>query len=253
MSAPNAAARATAERIQILAEHLANADSDLRTEQIGDEIGDALRGLSGPDRDEFVRTLRVQFGILEQPAQRPGAPEPADAGDPGQIPLSHGIRAMLGMPADAACTPHELLGVTETCIRTLLAVASITDGTWAHVNGSSQTGESSDRAIRRALSGTGTDGVTALEAQLSAMQRLNAALLSALSQAGRLAHQQRASLAPEQIESFTRAEKRALGSADAACWKKYKSLASRLDEAGTEAEMRREIAEFVKSMASHSA
>lgn len=88
----------------------------------------------------------------------------------------------------------------------------------------------------------GGGGEAALVEALARFRQLVAAMLAAVANAGEAAFEQMAPLSPMQIERFARAEKKWNESLDFACWRKYRELASRLDQASVEDSLRAAIA-----------
>jgi len=85
---------------------------------------------------------------------------------------------------------------------------------------------------------------------LDRLRQLTAALVSAISQAGRqFAHSHSIKFSPTEIESLASMEKGGmLTSKEVKCWRKYVELASGRDEAAIEAEIMQSIADYAESL-----
>lgn len=90
----------------------------------------------------------------------------------------------------------------------------------------------------------------AVAQDLDRLRQLVAAMISAISQAGRqFAHAHAAKFNPDEIESLAAMERGSMfASKESKCWNKYRELATGRDEASIEAEIMQAIAEYAESL-----
>ncbi|MCI0629500.1 MAG: hypothetical protein L0Y44_02470 [Phycisphaerales bacterium] len=90
-----------------------------------------------------------------------------------------------------------------------------------------------------------------VQQELEVLRSLTAALIQAVGSVGKQFAQGFRKYAPTEIEGLARIEKKFTESLDAACWRKFKELASDLDEATIESTIRQLIATYAESCLGH--
>ena len=107
------------------------------------------------------------------------------------------------------------------------------------------------KEIGQFLSDDAEISVSQVDDNLKVLQRLIAAMTSAVSRVGsQFARRHLAKFTPSEIEDLVRMEPRSFFvSHDVKCWKKYKELAEMLNEDSIEMEIRKAIVDYVESLA----
>jgi len=166
---------------------------------------------------------------------------------------SGSLRRLLGMPEDEPIAPERLESLAWVLCAAMSNLDQVAWSTWEQVAPKSDLRRRAPlkEAVRAYLAGDRESAKIQEDAESTRL--LCACLISALSQAGHLAHRRMADLAPEEIESFARLERKWHEGLESACWRKYRELAGTLDESSVESEMLRRLGEYVESLVEGSA
>jgi len=102
--------------------------------------------------------------------------------------------------------------------------------------------------LGRYVSGQGGESAETVGADFAKFRQLVASLLASMGQVGDVAYRRVSTLSPLHIESLAGAEKGAMETQEAACWRKYRELASQLDEATVQGETMRAISTIAEGL-----
>jgi hypothetical protein len=134
-----------------------------------------------------------------------------------------------------------------------LKLESLVWNTWRQLSPRSAIRSQGDltKKIGRFLSDDAEISVNQVDDDLKVLQRLIAAMTSAVSRVGsQFAKRHLARFSPSEIEALVKMEPGSVFvSHDVKCWKKYKELAEMLNEDSIEMEIRKAIVDYVESLA----
>ena len=169
------------------------------------------------------------------------------------IELDQKLKQKFKVGDDCSISAEKITELSAILVDFVLRLESLVWNTWRQLSPRS--------AVRPQGALTGTIGkflsddaeisVIRIDDDLKVLQRLIAAMTSAISRIGsQFAKRHLAKFSPSEIEALVRMEPGSfLVSHDVKCWKKYKELAEMLDEDSIEMEIRKVIVDHVKSLA----
>jgi hypothetical protein len=120
---------------------------------------------------------------------------------------------------------------------------------WKEIAPRSSLRRAGDLSRTLSLFASANDGVsrTQVQQELESLRKLAAALLQAVGQVGKQFAQDFRKYSPAEIESLAKIEKKWTEKLEEACWRKYRDLASTLDESAIESSIRQNIVSYAES------
>jgi hypothetical protein len=200
------------------------------------EIAPTLSG----DQKDFVDKSLQKAGL------RPKARQD------NSIELGHKLKQKFMVGDECSISAEKIAELSATLIDFVLKLESLVWNTWRQLSPRSNVRQQGalTTKIGQFLSGSAETSVNQVDDDLKVLQRLIAAMTSAVSRVGgQFAKRHLAKFSPSEIEALVKMEPGSVFvSHDVKCWKKYKELAEMLNEDSIEMEIRKAIVDYVESL-----
>lgn len=199
------------------------------------------KGLSEEQRQGVVAALS-RAGLALAPADTGGVPQETLDELATRLQLSGQHRPSAGRAVELAALMAEVLGSLDQVVW----------NTWRMLSPKATIKRPAPlpRTMGRFSAGDPEIGKGQVKQELEQLRKLTAALISAVSQAGRTFAQRHSDrFSPGAIEALAKMSPgKFMQSVEARCWEKYKELAGPMDAASIEAEFQQAIAAFAESL-----
>ncbi|MEM7754210.1 MAG: hypothetical protein AAF297_01085 [Planctomycetota bacterium] len=180
----------------------------------------------------------------------------AACGVVGQGSGEAGVEAMarakrsLGLADGAEVSTDRVLEALSVVMEAMRSVDTLAWRTWRSMSQQSSIRKRGDLHVLlgRYVSGSGSESFESVSEDVSRLRQLLASLVASLGQAGDVAYRRVNTLNPMHIESLAGTEKGLAQSPEAACWRKYREMASQLDEATVQSETVKSLAAFAEGL-----
>jgi hypothetical protein len=200
------------------------------------EIAPTLSG----DQKDFIDKSLQEAGL------RPKARQD------NSIELGHKLKQKFMVGDECSISAEKIAELSATLIDFVLKLESLVWNTWRQLSPRSNVRQQGalTTKIGQFLSGNAETSVNQVDDDLKVLQRLIAAMTSAVSRVGgQFAKRHLAKFSPSEIEALVKMEPGSVFvSHDVKCWKKYKELAETLNEDSIEMEIRKAIVDYVESL-----
>jgi hypothetical protein len=168
------------------------------------------------------------------------------------IELGQKLKQKFKVGDECSISADQIAGLSATLIDFVLKLESLVWNTWRQLSPRSAVHQQGvlTKKIGQFLSGNAEISVNQIDNDLKVLQRLIAAMTSAVSRVGgQFAKRHLAKFSPAEIEALVKMEPGSVFvSHDVKCWKKYKELAETLNEDSIEMEIRKAIVDYVESL-----
>jgi len=192
------------------------------------------------DQKDFVDKSLQEAGL--RPKARQG----------NSIELDQKLKQKFKVRDDCCISAGQISELNATLIDFVLKLEPLVWNTWRQLSPRSAVRPQGalTKKIGQFLSGDAEVSVNQVDDDLKMLQRLIAAMTSAVSRAGgQFAKRHLARFLPLEIEALVKMEPGSVFvSHDVKCWKKYKELAETLNEDSIEMEIRKAIVDYVESL-----
>jgi hypothetical protein len=252
----------TANRLSLIQVDFADESEQTRTTYLCEEIKKALKNVLPDNRKEFLERLLEKFpaGSLVTQAILAGATvESLPAVDESEfkqensIELDQKLKQKFKVGDEYSISAEKIAELNVILIDFVLKLETLAWNTWRQLSPRSTVRPQGDltKKIGQFLSNDAGISVNQVDDDLKVLQRLIAAMTSAVSRVGsQFAKRHLAKFSPSEIEALVRMEPGSVFvSHDVKCWKKYKELAEMLNEDSIEMEIRKAIVDYVESLA----
>jgi len=201
---------------------------------------------------EIIPSLtEEQKVIIDRSLQEAGI-RPA-AGNDDSTNLDPELRAKLQISGELGASGKDLAELAAILVEFVVKLDPLVWNTWRALSPRSSIRPQGPLAKKIGQFLSGETGVTggSVDEDLKALQRLTAALTTAVSRAGgQFAKRHLAKFSPSEIAALVRMEPGGVFvSHEVKCWRKYVELAERLDEDAIDAEIKKAIVDYVESLA----
>ncbi|MEM1185692.1 MAG: hypothetical protein AAGI53_11925 [Planctomycetota bacterium] len=174
----------------------------------------------------------------------------------GQAGLDSGAEALarakkaLGLTGGEDASVTRLIESLALLVETVRSLDTLGWRTWRTMAPQSSVRKRGDLHVLlgRFVSGKGGESEEAVSADLTRFRQLIASLLASIGEAGDVAYRRVATLSPMHIEGLAEAQKGLAESPEAARWRLYVEMASKLDEATVQGDTMRSLAAFAEEL-----
>jgi hypothetical protein len=168
------------------------------------------------------------------------------------IELDQKLKQMFKVGDECSISAENIAELNATLVDFVLKLESLVWNTWRQLSPRSAVRPQGalTNKIGQFLSNDAEISVNQVDDDLKVLQRLIAAMTSAVSRVGgQFAKRHLAKFSPPEIEALVKMEPGSVFvSHDVKCWKKYKELAETLNEDSIEMEIRKAIVDYVESL-----
>jgi len=246
----------TASRLRRIQADLANESCQTRQVHLSDELGNVLETILSTDREEFLRRLLGLFLSGDFAAQRetegPEAGMSPGTGHDDSVHAGQELEKQLKVTGDLRLETKELVELTTMLVEFVSKLDPLIWNTWRALSPRSSIRRQGSLAkkIEQFLQKDDDVSGSVLGEDLKVLQRLIAALVTAVSRAGgQFARRHLARFSPAEIAALVRMESRGVFvSHEVKCWRKYVELAEDLNEDAIDVEIKKTIVDYVESL-----
>jgi len=192
------------------------------------------------DQKDFVDKSLQEAGLRPKARQN------------NSIELDQKLKQKFKVGDDCSISAEKMAELSAILVDFVLKLESLVWNTWRQLSPRSAVRPQGalTKKIGQFLSNDVETSVNQVDNDLKVLQRLTAAMTSAVSRVGgQFAKRHLARFSPTEIEALVRMEPGSVFvSHDVKCWKKYKELAETLNEDSIEMEIRKAIVDYVESL-----
>jgi hypothetical protein len=256
----------TANRLRLIQVDFADESEQTRANYLREEIEKALKNVLPDNRNEFMERLLEKFPAdsfitqaisTERTVESPPAIDEAGlrpkARQDNSIELDKKLKQKFKVEDKYNISAEKITELNAILIDFVLKLDTLAWNTWRQLSPRSAIRPQGDltKKTGQFLSNDNEISVNQVDDDLKVLQRLIAAMTSAVSRVGsQFAKRHLAKFSPSEIEALVRMEPGSVFvSHDVKCWKKYKELAEMLNEDSIEMEIRKTIVDYVESLA----